>query len=484
MRCKRHNPIKKPYKKKKIHPPAQMSNKWFFQQEIADLPLLFLMTSAMSLDRFYLNSTSISNSIGFTGLNYQLFNYHNWGTPTTHGYHPGNATFLYSFQQSTTIVKSVTEIEVQNIIYLGGTESWSPGVTIKDTPSQTAWQSKLATYASTPGLWGNLFIPHYLKNSGILLVGDKHPGDLYQYYQTENAKLTTDHFHFLQTPLLYNYRYNPFPDDGIGNQIFLTSITEVKTGWDPPADTSLTNNNLPLWLGLFGFIDWQKASKVATQIDTLRVLTLKCKYIYPDHHYIIPIDEDFLNGNSPYRPKQDPTPQDKLHWHPKLTFQYQTANAFCLSGPGVVKLPPNVSTEAHLGFKFYFKLGGCASEIKRIKDPESMPKFPTPGNLLQKPSLQSPATPLENYLYSFDWRRQYITDKALERITEHKEPETSIFKSTGINLLNPPIPQETSDSETSDAENEKETLLRLLKQHKLQQRKYKHRILRLMQSLE
>ena len=51
-----------------------MKSKWYFQQDLADKPLCMLMTSAMSLDRMYQNSTSISTTVGFKTINTEIFN--------------------------------------------------------------------------------------------------------------------------------------------------------------------------------------------------------------------------------------------------------------------------------------------------------------------------------------------------------------------------------------------------------------------------
>nr|UGV36690.1 MAG: ORF1 [TTV-like mini virus] len=496
LRCKKHNYIKKPYTKVHIKPPSQMTNKWFFQKELADVPLVLLMASAMSLDRWYLNSTSVSSSLGFLSLNTSLFKYHNWATPTSHGYHPQDGIYLWTFQQTFTPPTqfSITSIQYKNLIYLGRTDLWQPGVTINDTPAhllpqgtQQDWQKKRDTYANNSGLWGNLFIPPYFTNPKYPILSAKFgAASLTQKYTTENQNLEEENFQILEHPLVIQCRYNPFPDDGIENKIYFTSITELVQNWSPPVDLTLQRNSLPLWLGLWGLIDFQKVTKDPTTIDTLKVITIVTKYIKPPLTHYVPIDQDFINGNSPYRPKQPPTASDQSNWHPKVTFQYQTINAICVSGPATIKLPPKISTEAHVNFKFYFKLGGCAAPIKTIDDPEKQPEFPVPNNILHSTSLQSPDIPYQNFLYSFDWRRHLIKEKAIQRIQKYSEPETTALSSTGINYFNPQAaPDErTSETDSSEEEKEKETLLLLLRQYKFRQQQYKRRILQLMQSLE
>ncbi len=45
--CKQYNKNKKPYKKVIIRPPTQMQNKWYFQRDIAQVPLLQTMATTM-----------------------------------------------------------------------------------------------------------------------------------------------------------------------------------------------------------------------------------------------------------------------------------------------------------------------------------------------------------------------------------------------------------------------------------------------------
>lgn len=507
LRCKKHNNIKKPYQKIKVKPPSQMTNKWFFQKELADVPLILLMSSAVSADRWYINSNAQSSTIGFTSINTEFFKYHNWATPTTSGYHPQDGVWLWTFQQSTPKPSTINDVLLKNLIFLGATNNYSMGSTIIDIPAtdlqqgtQTDWQKKVAAYSKNSGYWGNIFMsPYFTKNQYLILQTGFSINSLPQHFTitninenskisdynnaqgTENYKfkLCTDHF-------TISCRYNPYPDTGINNQIFLTSLTEVKSNWTPPTNINLRRDNLPFWIGLWGYIDYQKITKDAQTIDTLKVITLKSTFIHPPLSYYVPVDKDFLGGWSPYRPREPVTASDKLNWHPKTTTQYQSITHICQSGPGTIKLPTNISAECHAKFTFYFKLGGCAAPLKTIEDPENQPEFPVPYNILRSTSLQSPDIPFQNFLYSFDWRRDFLTKKATDRIQKYADTEKTIIEPTGLNLLNPlPAPEETtSETDTSHTKKEKETYLRLLQHQQLKQLRYKHRILKLMQSLK
>lgn len=50
--CKENNNHKKPFKTLKIKPPPLWTNKWYFQKEVARLPLLLTLTSSASIEMF------------------------------------------------------------------------------------------------------------------------------------------------------------------------------------------------------------------------------------------------------------------------------------------------------------------------------------------------------------------------------------------------------------------------------------------------
>lgn len=487
MRCKKHNYIKKPYHKIKVHPPAQLTNKWFFQKDLANTPLLMTFCSAMSLDRYYMASNSQSTTTGFKGLNATYIKYHNFTQQTTSGYHPMNSLYFWAVQQSTT-KPQIENIQVQNLIYLGNTQNMQPGTTIKDVSTSDTWDEKKQKYKSSWGYWGNPFIPFYLVGPWFILYTKTHLSDVLDQMNLPTTTISElnklqEKYHFKQftEPLIKDYRYNPFADSGPNNKIYLVDLNSQEDNWDPPQDKSQQNDNLPLWLGLWGFSDFQKLNKV--DFDTKRLIVIQTSHIWPQDKYIIPIDMDFLNGNSPFRGRGEVTASDKLQWHPKGAFQLQSITSICQTGPGTIKLPPNVSAEAHAKLTFYFKLGGCAQPIKFIEKPSDQPDFPIPRTESGSCSLQSPETAIENYFYSFDWRRDFLTKAATDRIQKDSGSEILTLPPTGIHCLNARPPKETTQTGTEETE-EKEaaTLLRLFNLLKDKQHSYRQRILQLMLS--
>nr|UGV36229.1 MAG: ORF1 [TTV-like mini virus] len=476
MRCKKWNPYRKPYKKIHIHPPAQWKNKWYFQQEVAQIPLLMVMATACSFDRWYANSSSISTTIGFTSLNTKLIQLHDFAKPSTSGWHPKDGVYWYSY--TGTIQANWQQVKLSNLIYLGNTETYTVGQAVGQT-----WNN----YTSTKASWGNPFHSDYLTNKRPVFSSTNSPQTLASQYSTPTqATFSKAGISPLAEPILIPMRYNPYNDRGDQNEVYLVSIQTATQGWQPPALPSVLSENLPLWLSLWGYIDFQKRANTVQKVDTLNCIVLHTKYIEPkDLPQIVPIDEDMINGRSPYRPKDNIAPHDLINWHPKTAFQYQSCNEICASGPGTVKLPPNVSAEGHINFTFHFKLGGCAAPEKTIVDPEKQPKFPTPSNLLKTTSLQSPATSLQSYLYNFDWRRDFLTEKAEKRLKKYSGLETTLFDSAGTSVLSPETsPKSSQETDSSTEEAQEKTLQQLLIRNQHRQRLLKRGILKLIQEIQ
>nr|UGV34762.1 MAG: ORF1 [TTV-like mini virus] len=487
IRCKQNNNIRKPYTKVKVKPPAQLTSKWFFQKEMAYTPLVMLMTSGMSTDRFYSYSTSQSTTIGFKAIDTNVFNYHNWEIDSTSGYKGSEGKWLWALQNGSTT--KIHEEKVSNLIFLGETKLIKKGRTVGQTSTATteSFKTTWERYLQSSVDWGNPFEPTYLTQEVTVLFSNIPPKDIPTKYTnfSKDSKLEAN-FQTFTLPLVRECRYNPLADDG-NNHIFIESITKhEQQPWKQATDPKLLGGEYPLWLGLWGFIDYKK-NTIGKQVDTDYVLIIVSEHITPKLGFYLVIDEEFLQGRSKYVPTSEPVPIkdfDKLHWHPKVTFQLSTINRFGACGPGTLKLPKQISAEAHCGFTFYFKLGGCGPKMSTIEDPEDQPVYPTPNNILSTTSLQNPEYPPEHFLYSFDQRRDQITKRAAERISSILSTKAPLSPIAGRNLLHQTTQSQTSSQETETKETQTETLLQLIRQQQHRQQHLRKRILQLISTLK
>lgn len=491
--CKKHNRNKKPYKKIKIHPPSQMYNRWYFQKDIAHVPLLQTLCTATSLDRMFQHSTSISSTVGFTSLDIRGMKNHNYTKQGTQGYVALPNSLLFGVRRRQ---NSITSINLVDLIYMGNPEDYTDGTTIGNIPSSAYIHQKektnigkqIKTMQMNNNYWGNPFNDEFHR-LGALITTNKTWDDIIKEYDNPNTTATTklkaDWFQFKEN-FTFECRYNPFADKAKGNKLYLVKLKDAQhdIDWDfPEANTLYTD--LPIWLMIFGYLDFMRKCGQYTQIDTNYLAVIYSTYIFPkEFHYFVPLDKDFLEGRSPYEEGEFIIASDYRNWHPKVRFQAQTINMLGSTGPGIIKLPPQISAEAHMRYIFHFKLGGQPPPMATLTDPDDQPKYTTPDNIIQQPSLQSPTTPFEYILYNFDERRGQITKAAAERIKKHQKTETSILPITETAFACPiKGSKEIQTPDSSDEEKEEMSLEEQLKLQRKQQKLLRLRINQLLQHL-
>nr|UGV35861.1 MAG: ORF1 [TTV-like mini virus] len=474
---------KKPYKTVRIRPPTLWQNKWYFQKEVATFPLLLTMTTAASFGRYYISSQAKSNTMGFKSLNTETFQYHNFKTPAgTRGYVPNEKQMLFTLQRGI----NIEDAKYKDLIYLANTNDDIEGTALEHKPSNISeWSVWVSKWSQTSQYWGNPFHSKYFSQDlfPILITNKTWPQIIQKATENNgNTSLGTD-FAQKTTPTTWDCRYNPEADTS-HNAIFLSKISGDDTAWHEPDEERLVCKGLPLWLLLHGFIDYHARAGDIQRLMTEWVLVIVSDAIVPKKSYYVPLDWWFLNGRSPYDPDEgQKTIYDSFNWHPKVNFQVSSISKIVGTGPGTVKLPDNISTEAHCKYTFYFKLGGCPPPMDDVCDPNKQPTFPTPGNMLSTTLLQSPETPIQYYLYSFDQRRGMLTDKASKRLKTDIGFKETFFKSTGKSPLDFQTHEETTSSEEEFQEEEKDpqTLQLNIQRHRRKQRKLRQRILELLQ---
>nr|UGV35268.1 MAG: ORF1 [TTV-like mini virus]UGV37058.1 MAG: ORF1 [TTV-like mini virus] len=481
--CDPHNTKRKPYKTVRIRPPSTLTNKWYFQQELANIPLLMTITSAASLGRYYIPSTAISTTIGFETLNTDFFQYHNFKTPqATTGYKPNDQFLMFALEGLTTTVETAKYV---NLIYLANTKDFTPGTPLgdKNYTLDNDWHGRVETYFSTLKSWGNPFYSPYMDNDAPhVLVTNKSLLDIKTAAKMNKGQNKIEGFTVMTQPKHFECRYNPQADTS-HNAIFLSPITDNNTKWEEPNNDRLITKGLPIWLLVQGWVDYHAKAQDIQRLMTDYCLCIVSDHISPKKNYYVPLDHFFLEGKSNYHYQEGlKTASDQLNWHPKLNNQVSTINKIASTGPGTVKLPDKISTEAHCRYTFYFKVGGCPPPMDEVCDPKKQPKYPTPDNILSSTLLQNPATPPQYYLYSFDQRRGLITEKAAKRIKTDWDTKELISSPTGTTALDIQLktPETTSEEDSSSEEKDQETLQLKLQRHRRKQRKLRERILQLL----
>lgn len=471
---------RKPYIKKRIKPPPQLENKWYFQKDLCDTGLLLLTTTACDLQRFYLNPISQSNNISLKCLNTTLFqnrNFQQTGLNQTY-WGPKQQYWLFGLSQL-----SYDTAKFKDLIPLFQTQRYQEGYTLEKIAQID--KSSLTTYIPYNKqilYFGNIFwSPYYHQESHIIAYsGTTAPQDLFKNYDTNKDKTLKElNFTPLTQPLYITVRYNPNKDTGIGNIIYFKKNTRNEDGWEPPNIPSLQLTGFPLWLALWGYYDWHEKLHEMQQIKLNYILTIRTDFFSEKLPAYVILNDSFIEGHSPYMKEGEPLPADIAHWLPKFKYQELAVDTLCKTGPGTIKTARN-SIEAHCMYSFYFKWGGCPNQLENIADPCQQPSYPIPSNFLQRSEIQNPESSPQKELYPFDFRRLMLTKRGAERIKKDSITETTVFTDSRWNA--------PADHQTSSEEEEENPLLQdeteteeQLQQLKLEQRLLRKRINKLMQ---
>nr|UGV34196.1 MAG: ORF1 [TTV-like mini virus] len=427
--CRKTQKRRKPYKTVFVPPPPQLENKWYFQADMYNTPLLTIHAAATSLQNYFQKPDNDNGCVTFNILNTQFIQNRNMGIETTEPWYAkksGTLNFYLYYEISGSDPNQPGNILLKNLIPLANPRKFTPGHAWGDTNfNKPSYEQYWNSY---PNYWGNPFHPEYRQqeHSDYIYYTYISPTTIQNFMKTktnENKKwseLTPNTNNYaltpLQDPLFYKIQYNPNKDTGIDNQFYLLS-NKVGDGWDPPTNDKIVLTGFPLWLGLFGYLDFQNKLKVLTNIDTNCILVIKTHSTYPLQNVpIVIINQYYIDGKSPYN--QNVLPADETKWFPQVQYQTMEMNSIIATGPGIPYLPETVSENIIMLYKFYWKWGGSPPKTVTIDNPSHQITYPIPSSEHDTTSLQSPATAPESLLYSFDQRHGLITSTALDRITK------------------------------------------------------------------
>lgn len=448
---------KKPYVKKRFKPPSTYSNKWYFQQDMYNIPLVMLTTSACSLTQPYIPDNEISTNITLITLNTDFFQNPQWGNIPEKGYRPKYTgttdTYLYVAYNGT----ETSKLTYKDVIPMFQTKLMTDGKKLPDS-----WDQAQTNGNIKQEYWGNPFNPKY--NSYRYVYGK---------YPTQNTYNTQNNFTDLHE-LYAQCRYNPFKDKGKGNKVYMKS-TSLQQGsfMTLPQDTRLLIQDMPLWLIFWGFEDWLLKSKPIQHLQEDYQVVIQSDYIYPKRLNYVVLDAYF------HSPHEAPlTETDKANWHPKLEMQEEQLEQIALTGPFSPKINTTKSIQAHALYTLSFKWGGCPAPMELITDPGEQEKFPIPNTINQTPEIQDPKTPAEYTLWEWDERAEYLTEPAAKRIKQHFTTPTFV---TEFGAKDPAAKTQKAEQETPTEEKDQAPYkqITILKQH---QRNLKQRIQQLLKN--
>lgn len=489
--------LRKGYKKIIIKPPEVMTNRWYFQQKIATVPLLITQCVAASFDHYYISSDSTSTNVTINCLNTILVQNRTFGSNAAYPIRVIGTQDIWLIASDDATITETQMPTYYSLTLLANSKTYTEGhsySTAQTLPGAirpnkwTDYTKNIAKYT------GNLFHDNYLnyhKTDHIVLY--QYQGQIEDIFIKTTEKTATDRvpnttsLTRIHAPLLIPCRYNPNTDDGSTNNTYILPNNKGQHGWDPPQDKRFELSGFPLYINWWGFIDYQKKQHLMSNIDTNAILITQTTKLHPyfdiQLKYFLPLSLEFTQGHSPYEDSLNPL--DENRWYPMVQYQEPAINDLLKCGPGTAKVLPKQTVEAKCEYTFIFKFGGNPAPMVQLKDPTDQPQYPIPNNISSTNSLQDPTTPPELFLYNFDERRQLITKAATERITKDWPLTKTLFTDATTTPAAPAIFQthQTSEDETSDEEKEETTLFQQFLRQREKQLKLKYRIKQILQKM-
>nr|UHM26491.1 MAG: ORF1 [Torque teno midi virus] len=367
-------------KKYKIKPPKQMLSKWFFTKDFAGQTLLILKGSACQFRYSYLSKTNENMQCTIYSLNPKFFELPDWDHAQNELYRPyATVPSTYTYEDK--------DGKTQKLDFT------------KCAPDYTTPYDKSVSYKDG---W---FSPSFLQARKLIGTSGT-PKAVHQVIVT---------------------RYNPNKDQGTGNKIYC--ISTLQRSWAPPTDKDLVIENMPLWLGLYGYFSYISHTK-PTDWELSHIIVIKSSAIYcfPEIgscDFYCPIDLDYIKGQKPYG--RQITPTEKSRWLPDMTWQKKTLNCIVESGPYIPQYSEETAStwELKYNYSFYFKWGGPLTPGQDIKNPKDLDTYDVPDTIQDTIQIIHPAKQTaENILYPWDYRRGLIKETALKRMCENYSTDT------------------------------------------------------------
>nr|UHK03959.1 MAG: ORF1 [Torque teno midi virus] len=435
----------------KIGPPKLLTNKWFFQEELAKQDLLQIAGTAASFKYPTIGCCNENRILNLYSLDTKFYQDAHWmqAYPPSQNYAPfatadNNLVFTYKTTSGT------------------------------DTVSVPADKTKWLT------LENGWFQPKILAAYKVTRQGH------------DQALL----------PMVL-LRYNPATDDGTNN--IVTIVDLVAGSWQGPYTEAYTIRGVPLWMALNGY-----ANYVITKSGDKGILEHSIVCVYSDSLYRLPTASDqkifpilgskFVNGKPPY--DQPMTDDLKNKWYPRYFHQQEPINDIVCCGPLVPKFynQTNSTWELQYYYSFYFKWGGPEITDNEVDDPKTKGHYPTSADSrpiqISNPLKQT----TKSLLHKWDFRRGILTKTAYKRMCDNLETDTDFQadaetpkkkKKVTCELRNPEEEtQEIQDCllslcETNSSQEESnQNLQQLINKQKLKQQQLKQHLLTLLTDLK
>lgn len=461
--------LKKHYFKKTIRPPKQFLNKWYFQSKFCKFPLIMITSAACSLSEYYLSERAESNNISLYSINTDVFTHKNFRDVNYQhhqfGYIPNASYYMYGTKNGPLTGKP----KIKELIYLGDTMRNQPGDPINNADFGGT------TYTNTK--WGNPFWKDYITKNSRTWISTVQPLEVFK--KKEEREQTADNVTEMTKDIITHCRYNPFADKGIGNTAKWLNTNLLQNNWETDAGPDFTIQGFPLWILLWGWEDWTRKLKRLNNLDTEYVLVIHSPYIEPKLKAYVFMSESWCTGQGPYNQNADEISTfNNFNWQPCWQYQKEAIETILMSGPAVPRNHGQI--QAHMHYAFFFKWGGQPNYTEKVADPCSKDDWALPNNLLEEFEITNPNNDPTKEIYSFDIRRNILTEQAAERLKQDSETEFSLFTDGETTTA---VPLQTKYKKKKKKTQTKEKSIQTLQLHLQQLRQHRQHLRQRYQQL-
>nr|UHK03703.1 MAG: ORF1 [Torque teno midi virus] len=444
-----------------IKPPKQMISKWFFSEHFDPFALCNIKAAAASFDYPNFPCCDENQLLTIFYLNTLFYQAPNWG------------------QARGTLAYKPYEGVPQKIYTLAYNKP--------DTTTNWKEYTAQTTYDNSISFDKGWFCPQITTAA---------------YISTQQSMSG----HIATTPVNV-CRYNPNVDSGKGNKIWLKTI--FNNDYNPPqTDMVLIYEGLPLWMMLYGYLNYVTYMKkdkyfLDTYLIVLQSPALKPSSQIGASNMVVPLDNTFVQGKPAYGDYI--TLKEKGRWYPCIQYQLKTLNNIVKCGPFIPKLQNQLKStwELDCTYCFYFKFGGPQIVEPAVADPAGQETYPVPDTYTSTIQIKNPAKQTaKSFLEAWDFRRGIVKQSALKRMYENLQTDSSLQsdtsetpkkkKKTGPHLTDPnqenqeiqSCLQELFEKDIYQETQEIQTMEQLIKQQREQQNQLRYNLLKLLSDLK
>lgn len=294
--------------------------------------------------------------------------------------------------------------------------------------------------------------------------------------------------------------YNPNTDKGLGNKMWIQSVTKKDTELNSACRCLL--EDIPLWAMATGYGEFCE-SELNSEVWNLYIVCIICPYTRPQLYSKTKPKQGWVFYDTLFGDGKMPSGSGLVpvwlqsRWYPRLVFQQQVLHDIYLTGPFSYK-DDLKSFTINAKYKFKFLWGGTIIPEQVIKNPckEQDSPFTFTGRQPRDLQVADPQTMGPEWVFhTWDWRRGLFGENALKRVSEQpsndadyyappKKPRLfpptdlqeqergSDFTIQELRILSERAPSEESEEEESQTEHQlqqQELQLRLQQQFRIRQ---------------